>query len=65
MENCPNACSPCRKLCGVDCLLDIQKRNEELERICEQLETELADANSFIKMVDSETEEGMYDDDYE
>lgn len=43
----------------------MRARIMELEDICEDLEEELADANSFIKMIDSETEEGMYDDDYE
>ncbi len=64
MDNC---CSGCCARCSVvgDEKTNMKARIEELENICEKLETELADANSYIKMVDSETEEGLYDDDYE
>ena len=60
MECCSGCCADCEVV-----NTDENARILELESICEKLETELADANSFIKMVDSETEEGLYDDDYE
>ena len=62
------------KDCGGSCyvtvaqksaLADAEDRVKQLERICEQLEQELADANAIINLVDAESEDCYMEEDYD
>lgn len=62
MENCQSSCNTCTVNCvdRGDMKAHMRARISELEYICEILETELADANAIIELVDGEAEGEEY-----